>query len=95
MTQVDSFLYQRMSFDRESVGEKGNLKFIMATNNMLDTTSNYRITLVIRPSISFHLESSVSVLSLNGNIISFSGTNSTTQYLISFSFAPSSSNNLI
>jgi len=69
--------------------------FILATNYPLKTGLIYKINLILSPSTSFHLDKTVSVLTLNGNAISYSAVNSVSSVDLTFTFSMSSASNII
>lgn len=94
MNRASSFTYNKMWSDSINLDEKGNLQFLIVTENDLKVGSTYQINLILSPNSYFKINDTGSVLTFDGSTLSFSLTNITSQSQISFIFSPSVSKNI-
>jgi hypothetical protein len=95
MTATDTFMVAKMWTDSTAIDAKGNLKFLIATNHILDPSSNYKIFLMLSNRTLFSLDTSISVLTVDGTTVVYNPSNTSSQVSINFIFKPSSAKDFI
>lgn len=84
----------KMWSDSVSLDNKGSLKFLMVSKNNLELGSTYQLSVILSSRSLFKINDALSVLTFDGNTLSYSITNTTTQTEAIFTFSPTVSKNI-